>query len=237
MAKAWMIVDRFCWSQLEKYCVAFRDNFGYSLTFSYVTYYHNHNVFQLANTNFYQANCHMKSWCLQNFTVIRALKRQKVCASLSCFFSWNDAPYAWICTNSVHNTVFFKKFYLHENTSSVVSLHATYCKNTKFSYATNFHNHIFSWFLNTVIAEIFVRVKNLYSSVCRLSYARNFRTATVVSDTLVYVYGFRMLLNFVLSAKSTKYTKLNRVRKFVRLQYQFQWIATCHRSKYVCSKD
>ena len=72
--------------------------------------------------------------------------------------------------------------------------------------------------LNTVIAEIFVRVKISYSSVCRLSYARNFRTATVVSDTHAYVYGFRMLLNFVLSAKSTKYTKLNRVRNFVRLQ-------------------
>ena len=72
--------------------------------------------------------------------------------------------------------------------------------------------------LITVIAEIFVCVKILYSSVCRLSYARIFRTATVVSDTLVYVYGFRMLLNFVLSAKSTKYTKLNRVQKCVRLQ-------------------
>ena len=71
----------------------------------------------------------------------------------------------------------------------------------------------------TVIAEIFVREKISYSGVCRLSYAGNFRTATVVSDTLVYVYGFRMLLNFVLSAKSTKYTKLNRVRKFVQLQY------------------
>ena len=71
----------------------------------------------------------------------------------------------------------------------------------------------------TVIAEIFVRIKISYSSACRVSYAGNFRTATVVSDTLVYVYGFRMLLNFVLSAKSTKYTKLNRVWKFVRLQY------------------
>ena len=71
----------------------------------------------------------------------------------------------------------------------------------------------------TVIAEIFVRVKISYSSVCQLSYARNFRTATVVSDILVYVYGFRMLLNFVLPAKSTKYTKLNRVRNFVRLEY------------------
>ena len=60
----------------------------------------------------------------------------------------------------------------------------------------------------TVIAEIFVRVKISYSSVCQLSYARNFRTATVVSDTHAYVYGIRMLLNFVLSAKSTKYTTL-----------------------------
>ena len=41
----------------------------------------------------------------------------------------------------------------------------------------------------------------------------------MVSDILVYVYGFRMLLNFVLPAKSTKCTKLNRVRNFVRLQY------------------
>ena len=65
--------------------------------------------------------------------------------------------------------------------------------------------------MGTVIAEIFVRVKVSYSSVGRLSYARNFRTAMVVSDALVYVYGFRILLNFVLSAKSTKYTKLNRV--------------------------
>ena len=48
---------------------------------------------------------------------------------------------------------------------------------------------------------------------------RNFGTATLVSATLAYVYGFCMLLNFVLSAKSTKYTKLNPVRKYVRLQY------------------
>ena len=66
-----------------------------------------------------------------------------------------------------------------------------------------------------------VRVKISYSSVCQLSYARNFRTATVVSDTLAYVYGLRMLLNIVLPAKSTKYTKLNRVRNFVQLQYFF----------------
>ena len=63
---------------------------------------------------------------------------------------------------------------------------------------------------STVIAEIFVRVKISYSSVCQLSYSRNFHgTATVVSDTHANVYGFRMLLNFVLSAESTK---LNRVR-------------------------
>ena len=77
-------------------------------------------------------------------------------------------------------------------------------------------------YFTTVIAEIFVRVKISYSGVCQLSYARIFRTATVVSDTHAYVYGFRMLLNFVLSAKSTKCTKLNRVRKFVRSQYSLR---------------
>ena len=71
---------------------------------------------------------------------------------------------------------------------------------------------------NTVIAEIFVRVKISYSSVREFSYTINFRTLKAVSHTLVYVQGFRMLLIFVLSAKSTKYTKLNRVLKFLRLQ-------------------
>ena len=47
----------------------------------------------------------------------------------------------------------------------------------------------------------------------------NYRTARAVSHTLVYVHGFRMLQNFVCSAKSTKNTKLSRVRKFLRLQY------------------
>ena len=70
----------------------------------------------------------------------------------------------------------------------------------------------------TVIVEIFVHVKISNSSVPQLSYATNFCTATVVCHALVYVHGFRMLLNFVLSAKSTKYTKLNRVRKYLRLQ-------------------
>ena len=72
---------------------------------------------------------------------------------------------------------------------------------------------------DTVIAEIFVRVKISYSSVREFSYAINFRTLKAVSHTLVYAQGFRMLLIFVLSAKSTKYTKLNRVLKFLRLQY------------------
>ena len=71
----------------------------------------------------------------------------------------------------------------------------------------------------TVIAEIFVRVKISHSSVGELSFATNFRTARTVSHTLLYMHGFRMLLNFVLSAESTKSTKLNRVRKFLRLQY------------------
>ena len=65
---------------------------------------------------------------------------------------------------------------------------------------------------HTVIVEIFVRVKISYSSVPQRSYATNFRTATVVCHALVYVHGFRMLLNFVLSAKSTKYRENLTVR-------------------------
>ena len=72
--------------------------------------------------------------------------------------------------------------------------------------------------LATVIAEISVRVENSYCSVRELSYAINFRTARTVSRTLLCMHGFRMLLNFVLSAKSTKSMTLNRVRKFLRLQ-------------------
>ena len=72
---------------------------------------------------------------------------------------------------------------------------------------------------HTVIAEIFVRLKVSYSSIHELSYAIHFCTARAVSHALVYVHGFRMLLNFVLSAKGTKYTKLIRVRKFL----WFRW--------------
>ena len=64
---------------------------------------------------------------------------------------------------------------------------------------------------STEFAEIFVRVKISYSSVRELSYAIQFRTARVMSNALVYMYGFRMRLNFVLSAQSTKFMKLNRV--------------------------
>ena len=46
-----------------------------------------------------------------------------------------------------------------------------------------------------------------------------FGTEPSLLQTRVYVHGFRMLQNSVLSAKSTKNTKLNRVRKFLRLQY------------------
>ena len=42
------------------------------------------------------------------------------------------------------------------------------------------------------------------SCVRELSHAINFRTARTVSHTLLHVHGFRMLLNFVLSAESTK---------------------------------
>ena len=71
----------------------------------------------------------------------------------------------------------------------------------------------------SVIAEIFVRVNISYPGVRNLSYAINFHTVTVVSHTLVYMHGLRMLLNFVLAAKSTKYAKLYRVRTFLWLQY------------------
>ena len=47
-----------------------------------------------------------------------------------------------------------------------------------------------------------------YSSVRGLPYATNFCTAWAVLHTLAYVYGFRILQNFELSAKSTKNTKL-----------------------------
>ena len=53
---------------------------------------------------------------------------------------------------------------------------------------------------------------------------KRFRGARIVeqlSVKLVYVHCFRMRQNFVLSAQRAKNTKLNRVRKFVRLQYIF----------------
>ena len=46
--------------------------------------------------------------------------------------------------------------------------------------------------------------KILYPSVRELSYTINFRTVRVVLHTLLYVHGFRMLLNFLLSAKVRK---------------------------------
>ena len=70
--------------------------------------------------------------------------------------------------------------------------------------------------LATVIVEICIRLKISYSGVRKLSYAIIFRTARTVSHTLLHVHGFRMRLNFVLSAESMKSTKLNRVRKFLR---------------------
>ena len=51
-------------------------------------------------------------------------------------------------------------------------------------------------FANTVIAEIFVRVKISYSSVRELSYAINFRTARAVSQTLLYVAWFSYATKF-----------------------------------------
>ena len=54
--------------------------------------------------------------------------------------------------------------------------------------------------------------KNFILQRSPTSSAIKFRTATVVSHSLLYVHGFRLLLNLVLPAKSTKYTKLNRRR-------------------------
>ena len=71
----------------------------------------------------------------------------------------------------------------------------------------------------TVIAELFVCVKILYSGVGWLLYAINIHTAKAASHTRVQVYGFRMRKNFVLSAKSTKNTKINCIRKFLRLHW------------------
>ena len=61
--------------------------------------------------------------------------------------------------------------------------------------------------LITVMAEISVCVKISYPGVREVSYAINFHTARTVSHTLVYVHGFRMLLNFELSAKSMMYIR------------------------------
>ena len=88
-------------------------------------------------------------------------------------------------------------------------------KSGRFFFGFNF----FFSFSFTVIAEIFVRVKISYSSDRELSYAINFHTARMMSHTLVCVQNFRMLLNFVHSAKKYEIQKLNRVRKFLRLQY------------------
>ena len=71
----------------------------------------------------------------------------------------------------------------------------------------------------TVIAEIFVRVKISYSSIRELSYAINFRTARTVSNTTLYVHGFRMLPNFVLSAENTKFKSRTKIDH--KINYRF----------------
>ena len=68
-------------------------------------------------------------------------------------------------------------------THSNAHIHTQIHTNTHIQ--TNTHTY-------TVITEIFVRVKILYSSVCELSYAINFRTTRTVSHTLLFVQGFRM---------------------------------------------
>ena len=71
---------------------------------------------------------------------------------------------------------------------------------------------------DTIIAEIFVYVKSSHANVSEFLYATELHTARAVSHTLVYVHRFRMRKHFVLSVKSMKYTKLNCVRKLLRLQ-------------------
>ena len=68
----------------------------------------------------------------------------------------------------------------------------------------------------TVFAEIFVRTL-AFASFRALKFSCS---EDGVAYTVIYVYGFRMLLNFVLSAQRTKSTKSNRVQKFLRLQYK-----------------
>ena len=66
---------------------------------------------------------------------------------------------------------------------------------------------VFEKYPYTVIAEIIVCVKFSYSGLLELSHTINFRIAGTGSHTLVCMHGFLVLLNFVLSAKSTKQMK------------------------------
>ena len=72
--------------------------------------------------------------------------------------------------------------------------------------------------LITGIAEIFIHIKVLCCGVRELLYPINFRAAGVVSHTFGYVHGSCVLPNFEVSANSAKSSKLNPVRKFLRLQ-------------------
>ena len=71
---------------------------------------------------------------------------------------------------------------------------------------------LWSLSVNTVIAENFasrenfcvLRVKISYSSVCQLSYAGNFRTATVVSDTHARVWFSYAIFNLTWNIKSSR---------------------------------
>ena len=80
----------------------------------------------------------------------------------------------------------------------------------------------------TVIAEISTHVQNSYSSFHELSYAINFRTARAVSHSL---HSIRVWLSYAtkfrtFSQTRMKYTKLNRVWKFLQLQYDIILLVT-----------
>ena len=75
-----------------------------------------------------------------------------------------------------------------------------------------------------IIADIFVHVTTfvLWRSRTFIRYwffVQRGLCHIQITYTCVRAYSFRMLLSCVLSAKSTKYVKLNRVRKFLRLLY------------------
>ena len=130
-------------------------------------------------------------------------------------------PVQWICHLHIANWSFLVVLL-----SKLECSHRIWSKNGREGYSDMTSNivgqlvtNITGFKVHTVIAEIFVRVKISYSSMHGLSYPRHFRTAraecayTGIRASLSYATKFRTL-----TSKSTQNTKLNRVRKFLRLQ-------------------